>query len=109
MTRAASRTMSARCVFIGDELSAAGWRLAGADCRTPAPSETAGLLRALRRDARADLIVITAEYAAAVPAALREELLAAQRPACVVVADARGHQAPTDLTTTLKRQLGLAE
>ncbi|MCG6940246.1 MAG: V-type ATP synthase subunit F [Thiohalocapsa sp.] len=105
--------MAARCVFIGDELSAAGWRLAGADCRTPAPAETPDLLRALLRTARDEapvgLILITAEYAAALPQALLEEALAAQRPPCVVVADARGRVAPADLTAALKRQLGLAE
>jgi vacuolar-type H+-ATPase subunit F/Vma7 len=101
--------MTSRCVFIGDELSAAGWRLAGADCRTPALSGMPALLTALRRDPDLGLILITAEYAAALPTALREEMLAVQRPPCVVVADARGRSAPTDLAAVLKRQLGLAE
>ncbi len=104
--------MAARCVFIGDELSAAGWRLAGADCHRPALADTPELLRAMRRTLGCDdepgLILITAEYAAALPPALLAEALAAQCPPCVVVPDTRGRVAPEDLTATLKRQLGLA-
>ena len=101
--------MAARCVFIGDEVSAAGWRLAGADCRTPAPAEMPALLQTLRGDGRLGLLVITAEYAAKLPKPLLDEALAAQRPPCVVVPDARGRQAPRDLAAALKRQLGLVE
>jgi vacuolar-type H+-ATPase subunit F/Vma7 len=101
--------MASRCVFIGDELSAAGWRLAGAECHTPALPETAALLRALRQARQPALILISAEYAAALPGALRDEALAAQRPPFVVVADVRGRVEPPDLTAALKRQLGLAE
>lgn len=100
---------NARCVFLGDAVSAAGWRLAGADCRTPTPAEVAVLLRGLRREVDVGLLVITAELAAELPAALRDEALAAQRPPCVVVADARGRVAPEDLATASRRQLGLAE
>lgn len=105
----ADAPVASRCVFVGDAVSAAGWRLAGADCRTPAQPEVAALLRELRRDAGVGLIILTAETAAALPAPLRAEALAAQRPPCVVVADARGRMAPADLTAALKRQLGLAE
>lgn len=98
-----------RCVFVGDAVSAAGWRLAGADCRTPAAADVAASVRALRRDAGVGLIILTAEAAAELPSALRTEALTAQRPLCVVVADARGRCEPGDLTAALKRQLGLAE
>lgn len=105
----ADAPVAIRCVFIGDAVSAAGWRLAGADCRTPAEPKVAALLRELRRDAGVGLIILTAETAAALPAALRQEALSTQRPPCVVVADARGRLEPADLTAALKRQLGLAE
>ena len=101
--------MPSRCVFIGDELSAAGWRLAGADCHTPPAGKLLELLRALRGDEQVGLILITAEYARELPQALLAEVLAAQCPRCVVVADVRGRVAPPDLTAALKRQLGLAE
>ena len=100
---------ASRCIFVGDAVSAAGWRLAGADCRTPAPAELPALLRALRRERDVGLIVLTAAAAAELPPALRAEALASQRPPCVVVADARGLSEPADLTAVLKRQLGLAE
>ncbi|MGD2021442.1 MAG: Vacuolar H+transporting two-sector ATPase F subunit [Thiohalocapsa sp.] len=98
-----------RCVFIGDAVSAAGWRLAGAECHTPRAAELPGLLRALRRSGDVGLIVLTAEWAMHLPPALREEAAASQRPPCVVVADARGRVEPADLTAILKKQLGLAE
>lgn len=101
--------MAGRCVFVGDALSAAGWRLAGAACRVPALADTPALVRRLRADADVALIVITAEQAAALPAALLEAAIAEQRPPFLVVADIRGQRAPPDHMAALKRQLGLAE
>jgi vacuolar-type H+-ATPase subunit F/Vma7 len=101
--------MPSRCVFIGDQLSATGWRLAGADCHAPPAGKLPELLRALRGDGQVGLILVTADYARELPQALLAEVLAAQCPRCVVVADARGRVEPPDLTATLKRQLGLAE
>lgn len=101
--------MASHCVFIGDAISAAAWELAGAHSRTPALSAVAALLRRLQHEPQPDLILITAEYAAAVPPAQRDALLAAQAPRCLVIADARGRSEPADRTAALKRQLGLAE
>jgi vacuolar-type H+-ATPase subunit F/Vma7 len=101
--------MAGRCVFIGDVVSAAGYRLAGADCRTPAVADTSALLSRLAGDAGVGLVILTAEYAAALPAAQLEAAIAKQRPPLLVVADIRGRQAPADHTAALKRQLGLAE
>jgi vacuolar-type H+-ATPase subunit F/Vma7 len=101
--------MASHCVFIGDAISAAAWRLAGADCRTPALQAVAALLRTLQQEPRPDLILISADYAAAVPPAQRDALLAAQAPRCLVIADGRGRSEPADRTAALKRQLGLAE
>ena len=101
--------MSGRCVFIGDGVSAAGWRLAGAHCHVPPAAEVPTLLKGLRADADVALIVISAECAAALPAAQLELAIAEQRPAFMVVADIRGEHAPPDRMAALKKQLGLAE
>ncbi|WP_058557150.1 hypothetical protein [Thiohalocapsa sp. ML1] len=101
--------MAGRCVFIGDAVSAAGWRLAGADCHTPAAADTPALVKRLRADADVALVVITAAQAAALPAAQRDTAIAEQRPPMLVVADILGHVVPPDRMAALKRQLGLAE
>ncbi len=95
------------CVFIGDEVSAAGFRLAGMICHTPVAAEVAGLLQRLRGEA--GLILITAEYAGHVPAHLLAEAQREQRPLLLVIADIRDRVVPADVTSALKRQLGLAE
>jgi vacuolar-type H+-ATPase subunit F/Vma7 len=101
--------MSGRCVFIGDALSAAGYRLAGAHCCTPAKTEVTALLRRLCVDDDVALVMITAEYAAALPTQMLASALAEQRPPLLVVGDIRGRVEPDDQIATLKRQLGLAE
>lgn len=99
--------MSGRCVFIGDEVSAAGFRLAGLDCPPTVEADIAVLFRQARE--RAGLIIITAELAARLPAGLLAGALREQRPPTVVVGDIRGRAPPPDPAAALKRQLGLAE
>jgi vacuolar-type H+-ATPase subunit F/Vma7 len=95
------------CVFIGDEVSAAGFRLAGVTCYTPVAAEVTALLQRLRGEA--GLILITAEYAAHVPERLLAEAQREQHPLLLVIADIRDRVVPADVTSALKRQLGLAE
>lgn len=97
----------ADCVFIGDEVSAAGLRLAGLRCLTPAPER----LRAAFEQARgeAGLVLISAACAAQLPEALLAGALREQRPLTLVIADLRDQMAPPDLAAALRRQLGMAE
>jgi vacuolar-type H+-ATPase subunit F/Vma7 len=95
------------CVFIGDEVSAAGYRLAGVQCHTPSSSEAGALFQRLRD--QAGLIMVTAEFAVHLPRRLLTEALREQRPPTLVIADIRGHRQPADIAAELKRQLGLAE
>ncbi len=89
--------------FIGDELTGAGFRLAGARVFVPEPSEVAGVFRRAR--AAADVILITADCARRIdPSVLREALMAA-RPLVVVVPDAAGAVAPPDLAAQLRSAL----
>ena len=95
------------CLFIGDEVSAAGFRLAGVTSHTPAVAEVAALFQRLRGEA--GLLLITAEYAGHVPEHLLAEAQREQQPLLLVIADIRDRVVPADITSALKRQLGLAE
>jgi vacuolar-type H+-ATPase subunit F/Vma7 len=99
--------MSGPCAFIGDEVSAAGFRLAGADCYSSGTGDLPALFRRLRADA--EMILVTAEAARKLPDSLLAEALREQRPPILVIADVRGQLQPDDLAAALKRQLGLAE
>lgn len=92
-------------VYLGDAVSAAGYRLAGAQVRTPAPGdEAAALAWAL---AQAPLVLVSAAVAAAVPeAALRAALLALQ-PLVLLVPDREGRVPLPDRAGRLREQLGL--
>jgi len=93
-------------IYLGDEVSAAGYRLAGVDARVPPPGgEGQALAAAL---AQAKLVLVSASVALRVPAA---DLRAAQRalaPLTVVVPDLQGEAPLPDLASRLRAELGLA-
>lgn len=95
------------CAFIGDEVSAAGFRLAGVEVHVPAADEVPALFR--RLGSRTDLILITAEAAEGLPAETLRATLAAGRPLVLVIPDVRGRRLPPDIGAALRRQLGMAE
>ncbi len=94
-------------VFIGDEVSAAGFRLGGAEVYVPDPGEVRRLFERIRN--QADLVLITAETATEIPAADLREAMTAARPLILVIADIRGRAQPPDLAMGLRQQLGMAE
>ncbi len=99
------RQMAEYVIFIGDRLSAAGFRLAG--MRIAPPREAEQCLSTPPEDAA--LLVISAEI---LPQIDKELLSKAQRrltPGLLVVPDVRGRHAPDDTAARLKRQLGMAE
>jgi len=91
--------------FIGDEVSAAGYRLAGVRAYVPAPGEEAAVLAAAR--AEAAVVLITAERAARVPAAELAVALSALSPLILVVPDVRGRVPPANLGKMVRKQLGM--
>jgi vacuolar-type H+-ATPase subunit F/Vma7 len=95
------------CAFVGDELTAAGFRLAGAETFSPAAAEVPTLFRSLLDGY--DLLILTAEAAAEVPPEQLHRSAARGRPLLLVVPDARGRQRPPDLVALLRGQLGMAE
>ncbi len=93
-------------VFIGDELSAAGFRLAGAVVHTPEPGAEGRIFSVALREAQ--LIVISAGQAARIPPKFLHRAITGGRPPVVVIPDARARVRPPDLAARLRRQLGIA-
>ena len=94
-------------VYIGDAVSAAGYRLAGLRVQVP---ETADLLAQIEAAANdASLVLLGADLAAQLPAAELDRLLSAVAPAVVVVPDVRGQAALPELANRLRQQLGVLE
>ena len=91
--------------FIGDEVSAAGYRLAGAAAYVPAAGEEGAVFAAAR--AHAALVLVTAECAARIPAVELHQALAAFRPLTLIVPDVRGRVTPPDLGRLVRQQLGM--
>lgn len=93
-------------VYLGDEASAAGYRLAGVRVRVPATGEETTALAQAR--AEAPLVLLSAAVAARIPEAT---LRAAQAdlPLLLVVDDLVGGIEAPDLTQRIRRQLGMEE
>jgi len=93
-------------ILIGDELSAAGYRLAGARVLSPPIEGVPAAFEEARRGAR--FILITTEYAARLP---REALHDARRAGVFVaiVPAVRAAVAPPDPGAALRRELGVQE
>jgi len=94
-------------LFIGDEATAAGWRLAGFDVQVAAPADAADRLAAARRLAP-PLILLGADCAAAIPGPVLDAALAAFAPPVAVVPDAPGHAPLPDLSPRVLAALGIA-
>jgi vacuolar-type H+-ATPase subunit F/Vma7 len=91
-------------IYLGDEVSAAGYRLAGATVRIPAPGEeTAALAWAC---AQAPLVLVSAAVAAGVAEAVLRRGLSALSPLVLIVPDLQGAAAVPDLAARLRLQLG---
>jgi vacuolar-type H+-ATPase subunit F/Vma7 len=92
-------------IFIGDELTATGFRLTGIETIVPAPEDAGPVLKDAR--ARAALVIMTAELAARVPAAELEGAMLAETPAFAIVPDVRFRVGVPDLARRLRRVLGI--
>lgn len=96
----------ARVHYIGDEATAAGYRLAGAEVRVPAANEVADVFRRAC-ESEADLILLSAQFADALPAAAFEAALLGDRPLVAVVPDAHGRHATPDVAREVRLALGI--
>ena len=94
-----------KVAVLADELTAVGWRLAGAQV-TLATAENIeeGLEEALRG---AEVVLVTASLASHAPAARLDAALHAFPPLTLVIADVRHMQEPPDLQAQARSALGL--
>lgn len=92
-------------IFIGDELSAAGFRLTGIETLVPSPQDVAATLAEART--RSGLVVLTADLARHVPASDLAAALLAESPALAIVPDVLFRAASPDLAGQLRRALGI--
>ena len=96
----------ARILYLGDEVTAAGFRLAGVETRVTEPAEaTAALREAL--EAGLDCVLLSGSLVPAVPPALLERAEEAIEPLLAVVPDVRGRDAPGDLARDVRNALGI--
>jgi len=91
--------------YIGDELSAAGYRLAGAQVIMPAEGEATAALDEAR--ACAPLVLVSAAVAARIDAAQLRAAMMALQPLVLIVPDAQGEVTLPDLAARLRGQLGM--
>lgn len=94
-------------VFIGDEVSACGYRLAGLRVHVPGRGELDAVLATACEDA--PLVLLSAGVARWLPEAQLQRLLARDTPPVVVVPDVRGLAGPDDMVLRMRRQLGVLE
>lgn len=92
-------------VFIGDEVTAAGYRLAGVEVRICEPARAAEELALAVK--RAPLVLLAATHAATLPPRELDALTSAVSPLVLVVADARGLAAVPDVAADVRRELGV--
>jgi vacuolar-type H+-ATPase subunit F/Vma7 len=92
-------------VFIGDEVSAAGYRLGGARIQTPSPEKAEAVFEAARREH--DLVLISVEVARMLAPAQLNAALRELQPLVLVVPDVRERFAVRDLATRLRTALGV--
>jgi len=92
-------------VYLGDAVSAAGFRLAGALVRTPSAGEEASALAWAR--AHAPLVLLSSSVASHIGEAVLRAALSALAPLVLIVPDLHGEVPLPDLAARLRSQLGL--
>lgn len=96
----------ARIFYIGDEATAAGYRLAGAEVRVPSEADTAETFRRACESAT-DLVLLSAELAALLPREELEAALLGERPLVAIVPDVHGRRAAPDVARDVRLALGI--
>jgi vacuolar-type H+-ATPase subunit F/Vma7 len=94
-------------IYIGDEVEAAGYRLAGLEVRVPARDELLTQIHSACE--QAPLVLIGAATARDIPPPELDRLLARVTPPVVIVPDVRHRAGLPDLATCLRAQLGVLE
>jgi vacuolar-type H+-ATPase subunit F/Vma7 len=92
-------------VFIGDELTATGFRLAGATALVVPPEDAAATLRSAREEA--SLVLLAASHARRIDAAELEAALTSAHPLTVLIDDILEREPPPDMDRLMRRALGV--
>jgi vacuolar-type H+-ATPase subunit F/Vma7 len=92
-------------IFLGDEVSAAGYRLGGALVRTPAAGEEAAALA--WAVSHSPLVLLSAAVAAGIGESVLRAALSALAPLVLIVPDLNEVVPLPDLAARLRGQLGL--
>lgn len=92
-------------VFIGDEITAAGFRLTGITTHVPEPNQLAQLVAAQQE--ACDLLLITSETLSELPAKMRSDMDEWVRPLVAFVPDIRNRGPDIDLEARVRRELGI--
>jgi vacuolar-type H+-ATPase subunit F/Vma7 len=93
--------------FVGDAVTATGYRLAGVTVHVPGAGEEVDAFERAR--AAAEVVLVASETARHIPVARLEAAMAALSPLVLVIPDASGGAPPVDPAASVRRQLGLAE
>lgn len=91
-------------IFIGDEVTAAGYRLAGLRTHSPGADELPDVFHTACHET--DLLLLTAEYARWLPAAELQQALRALSPLLLIVPDIRRRVPTRDLAIRIRTLLG---
>jgi vacuolar-type H+-ATPase subunit F/Vma7 len=91
--------------YLGDEVTAAGYRLAGVQVRVPAPRDAGAAFA--EACASAPLVLVSAAVAVHIDAAQLRAALAALQPLVLIVPDAQDQVPRPDLAARLRGQLGM--
>jgi vacuolar-type H+-ATPase subunit F/Vma7 len=94
-----------KAIFIGDELSAVGFRLTGIE--TLVRDSDTVVSAFLDARAHRSLVIITAALARHIPQPLLEAALVVEAPTVAIVPDVLFRAAAPDLTTRLRSVLGI--
>ncbi len=92
--------------YIGDEATAAGYRLAGAEVRVPPADEALEVFRRAR-EAEADLILLSSDLVGSFPQEELESALLGEDPLVAIVPDAHGRHSPPDVAREVRLALGI--
>lgn len=95
-----------RWVIMADELSALGWRLAGAQPLIAAEPNLRERFAEAQRDA--DLILLTADLARHLAGSVLDAALLAEKPLIALISSLPAGGDPPDLDQQVKRVLGIA-
>jgi vacuolar-type H+-ATPase subunit F/Vma7 len=92
-------------VYLGDEVTGAGFRLAGVDARRVEAGEEIAALERAR--GQASLVLVSASLAARLPDGVLRFAIRDAPPVTLVVPDLRASTGFADAAPALRRQLGL--